>query len=268
MKYKAWKKWNALIFIVIITTIIWWLIWSISIYTYSIFYNIDDLRSQVYLSIKSKWIKEREILDFTTNPINYSSDNFLKYENLSVNNFSQFKKQITQETKPWITSEFILADSDLETQKAINKIKKIVIYYNKTWEPTDSSLKLNMIRYNKLYNTDLQSGITYLNFNWCEVNADTSLPEYACQYELKDFNQDFKWNIYNYLMFISSDNWLSYTLKWRDELNSEVSMPSRYLEYDLDIASKWWNVKLHNNAKVDLYQKFNLNINKSLYNID
>lgn len=269
MKYN--NKWNAIIFSVVITTIMAWLIWSTALYAYSIYFRIIDLKSQIYLSLNAESIKNKQFIDYLTDPINFKN-NYDTNSTFNLKKFTRYEKTITDKTIPWELSYFFMTDLDLESSKALNKIKKISLFYNKKTESYSwSELNLNFIRYDKNYNQNfIWWKITLKVDNNCS-NYNTSWyidSNYYCKYDLSDFSSEFKNNIYNYLFFFSSNEWLSYSIQWYDSNWNIVELPSRRLDQEFELSSDYWSVKKEVSSKIDLYDKFNININKWLYNIN
>lgn len=266
------KKANAIVFVVVITTVIAWMIGSISLYTYSIYFRVVDLQSQIYLSLKWESIKDKNFLNYTTDPINnLSFDETWNISNdggtLKINRFTKLTERIDDRVVPWKTSEFFMTDFDIESSKQLNKVKKLILYYNKDNETSTWTLSLNFVRYNKILSTTFQSWKIELpvDVDTCEPNTNLELSSYSCEYTLTDFSDNIKNNEFNYMLFFSSDFGISYTIEWRDKNDELVKLPSKYLEQDFDLTSKSQNVSRKISSKINLYDKFNLNINKSLY---
>ncbi len=260
-------KWNAIIFSIIITTIIGWLVWSVTLYTYSIYYRIIDLQSQVYLALEWEVIKNKQIIDYLTDPINFSKSTDLFIDKIKENKITRCKEYIEDKIIPWVINSYFLIDTDIESKRYINKIKKMNIYYKKQGEYSFSwDLKINFVRYNKINTSSFLWWVLLLPIHNCEINTNTKF-DFDCKFELTDFSDFMRGNIYNYLFFLSSNTWISYALEARDIDNNVIKIPSRYLEQDLSLYSKLWKINRQITSKVDLYDKFNLNINKSLYKI-
>lgn len=263
------KKANAIVFVVVITTVIAWIIWSISLYTYSIYFRVINLQSQIYLSLKWESIKDKNFLNYITDPINNLSfdDTWNIYNdgsNLKINKFTKLTERIYDRVVPWKTSEFFMSDFDIESSKQLNKVKKLILYYNKN-ETSTWTLSLNFVRYSKILPTNFRTWKIELPVDWCTGTTTWDLANYSCKYTLTDFSDDIKNNEFNYMLFFSSNVGISYVIEWRDINDKLVKLPSKYLEQDFDLTSRSKNVSRKISYKINLYDKFNLNINKGLY---
>lgn len=258
------KKANAIVFVVVITTVIAWMIWSMSLYAYSVYFRITDLKSQIYLTLKWESIKDKNFLDYITDPINnsYFEEDNNNYNNIDIKKFWKLTNQIEDKVIPWKTQQFIMVDFDIESTKQLNKVKKLFLYYNKDNEAQTWSLSVNFIRYNKTLSNYFQSWKIELPVNGCSVS---DLEHYSCKYVLTDFSDNIKNNEFNYILFFSSNVGINYIIQWRDIDDNLVKLPSKYLEQEFDIWSYSSKVSRKVSSKVDLYDRFNLNINKSLY---
>lgn len=256
-------KWNIMVVVVVITSVVAWMVWSISLYTYSIFFRVLDLKSQIYLTLEGDSIKNKQIIDYLTDPINNQYWNYENRDNFKLNSFSKMVDFVEDKVIPGKESYYFLTDFDIESTKNLNKVKRMVIYYWKTGESW--SLQLSFVRYNKFFSSNFQTWKIDMEITWCTSNSNTNLSEYSCEYSLRDFSNDLKNNEYNYLLFFKSESWISYLLNWKDSSNNDVKLPSRFLNQEFNLSSKSTNVTKTIKSKVDLYEKYHLNLNKSLY---
>lgn len=261
--------WNALVFVIIITTILTWLVWVIWAYTYSIYYRIIDMKSRIYLDLVWDSLKDKFFIDYLTDPINnyiQYGDYYGKYNiNLNVNKIVKLVDKIEDRIIPWKLWMFFLFDFDLETKKELNKISQMMIYYKKSNESSTGSLNMTFVRYSKINPNIFDTWKVELSLSWCTQNTNSGLSEYKCQFLLQDFWDVFKANEYNYLLFFSSDYGVSYLIQALDAWGKTLKLPSRYLEQDFEVSS--YSSKISNtvSSKIDLYDRFYLNLNKSLY---
>lgn len=258
------NTWNAVLFSIVITTVVASLIWSMALYSYSIYFRIIDIKNQVYITLESESIKNKQFIDYITDPINYNWDQFKDKDNLQINKFTRYSYLIEDNALPWKQWYFFMTDIDLESSKALSKIKQLAVYYKKPDETWD--LFLNFIKYNKNYLNDFKwwknilsgTGCTW----WPYLDA-----KYDCKYIITDFSDTFKNNIFSYLMFFSSDSWISYAIEWLDLNKEKVEIPSRYLEQKFELKTNFSDINKKVDSKIDLYEKFNINLNMWLYNI-
>lgn len=68
------KTWNALLIAIVITTVIAGMVGSLWLYSYSIYFRIIDIKNQIYITLESESIKNKQFIDYVTDPINYHGD--------------------------------------------------------------------------------------------------------------------------------------------------------------------------------------------------
>lgn len=261
------NDWNTIIVTVIITAIIWGFVGSIIAYTYSFYYRVIDIQSQMYLSIEAENINDKQFIDYLTDPINFRFINWITpNENILSYQFKRFDTLIEETITPWKSSPYLMIWYDLETTFSINRVKKIMIYYKKSWEENTWNIKLNFIRYSKNYAWNFQGGIIQLPLDSAQCLPSVKL-SYSCEYKLEDFWWSLKWNIYDYLLFFSSNNGISFAMEGLDENDIVVNLPLRYIHQNLSYSSKWWKINKKLSRKIDLHNRFNVNINRSLYSL-
>lgn len=187
---------------------------------------------------------------------------FQDKNNLQMNRFTRYVPLIEDTAVPGNDGYFFMTDIDLESSKVLNKVKELVIYYKKNSEQWD--LHLNFVKYNKNSGNEIKWWTHILTWSGCSLSSH---PNYECMYTISDFSSDFQNNIFSYLFFFSSQNWISYALEWRDIHSQIVELPSRYLEQKFELKTNTSQISKKIDSKIDLYQKFNVNINLGLYNI-
>jgi len=270
MKVKN-NTWTVIVFSIIAVTILSALLASVWVFIYWLYKQVFDLKDQMYLSVRADSFNNKQLIEYINDPISYNikEKKYTTKANFEISNNSRYVEIFEDFVVPWVKSLYMMTSFDNESPSSLNKIKKIIVYFNKLWESWD--LNLNLIKYNEDFISDMKTGkieLLYSDATICST-VPSYWPEskYKCKYEIKDFNYDFENNVNDYVFFMNSKDIVSYAIEWYDKTWSKVNVPSRYLNLDFNSFTSDKDIIKNTNTKLDIYQKYNLNINISLYNL-
>jgi len=265
------KKWTIIVFSMVITAILTSLLASIGAFIYTLYIQVFEFKDQIYLSVRSKSFLNKQMSDYINDPLLYSLnlDSYWDKSNFNFINNSRYVDSYSDVVIPGSNSIYLMTSFDNESPYLLNKIKSIVVYFNKENESWD--LKIGLLKYNEDFSLDLQTWNILVKYSDSDYCSDTPTywdkSEYKCRYYINDFDDFLNNNVYDYLLFFSSDKLISYSLSWLDINWDKVNIPSRYLHMVFQTYSL--NNSIFNNIdkKLDLYSKYKLNINNYLYNL-
>lgn len=266
------NSWTVIVFSIVITTVLWALLSSVWAFIYWLYIQVIDFKDQMYLSLKSESFLEKQLVDYVNDPLTYSLrlSEYGEKSNFEFNNNSRYVNEFTDLITPMKQSFFMMTSFDNESSYLLNKIKKNIVYFNKQWEYWN--LTINLLKYNEDFPSDMQTWnivLYYDDSSYCsDIPSFWPNNEYKCSYEIMDFNYSFNNNSYDYFIFFNSDDLVTYSILAYDSNNQQVKLPSRYLDMDFNTHTSTKSLSKNTNKKLDLYSKYKLNINNSLYKLN
>ncbi len=238
------------------------------LFIYNLYGQIIDLKDQMQISIQADSFANKKLNDYMNNPLMFvlKDSTSLFQQGFTINNSTRYVNYFTDEVVPWHESTFMLTSFDNESLASLNKIASLKIFFNKWNQKSDVSI--GFIRYNEDTMNDLRSGNQKIPYDspYCS-DSNTLWPknEYKCMYEINDFWGGMKNSINDYLLFLNSKNFLSFSLEWFDESGKQIQIPSRYLNLDFNTSTKKQTISKKTQKQIDIYGKYKLNFNNPLY---
>jgi hypothetical protein len=190
----------------------------------------------------------------------------LSRQGFTINNSTRYVEDYSDVITPWYESTFMLTSFDNESPALLNKITSLKIFFNKWNQKSDISI--GFIRYNEDTINDLKSWnlkIPYASSYCSDTNTLWIRSEYRCMYEINDFWSKMKNNMNDYLIFLNSQQFLSFSVEWFDQNGTRVQIPSRYLNLDFNTSTKKQTITKKTKKQIDIYSKYRLNFNNPLY---
>ena len=262
------KSGNVIVLSVFISIVLVSIVLNAWLFIYNLYGQIIDLKDQMQISIHADSFANKKLIDYINNPLMFilKDSASLSQQGFTINNSTRYVNYFTDEIVPWHESAFMLTSFDNESLASLNKIVSLKIFYNKWNQKSDISI--GFIRYNEDTMNDLRSGNQKIPYDspYCsDSNTLWAKNEYKCMYEINDFWGKMKNNINDYLLFLNSKQFLSFSLEWFDENGKQIQIPSRYLNLDFNTSTKKQTVTKKTQKQIDIYAKYKLNFNSSLY---